>query len=153
LVQEILQLILACGARHAEPGEFTKRAFLNGRLDLAQAEGVLDLIRTRTSEGIRLALGQVRGELSRWVGSLREELIDILAQVEAGIDFPEEEIELLKRAELAAKIASFKAKISRLIASYEWGRLFREGARTCIIGRPNVGKSSCSPCWKTSARS
>jgi tRNA modification GTPase len=142
LVREVLQLILACGARHAEPGEFTKRAFLNGRVDLAQAEGVLDLIRTRTGEGIRLALGQVRGELSKWVGSLREELIDILAQVEAGIDFPEEEIELLKHDELATKINEFKAKISGLIASYEWGRLFREGARVCIIGRPNVGKSS-----------
>src|SRR5262245_3614689 len=142
LVREILELILACGARHAEPGEFTKRAFLNGRLDLAQAEGVLDLVRTRTSEGVRLALGQVRGELSKWVGSLREELIDILAHVEAGIDFPEEEIELLRRDELAAKIETFKTKISRLIATYEWGRLLREGARVCIVGRPNVGKSS-----------
>ncbi|MBI2987573.1 MAG: tRNA uridine-5-carboxymethylaminomethyl(34) synthesis GTPase MnmE [Deltaproteobacteria bacterium] len=142
LVRRVLGLILSCGARHAEPGEFTKRAFLNGRLDLAQAEAVLDLIRARTDKGMRLALGQVQGELSKWVGELREELLNILLQVEAAIDFPEEQIELLQRDQLAAKLEALREKIAGLIASYEWGRLFREGARVCIAGRPNVGKSS-----------
>jgi tRNA modification GTPase len=141
-VRRVLELVLSRGARHAEAGEFTKRAFLNGRLDLAQAEAILDLVRARTEKGQRLALDQARGGLSRWVGELREELLDILAQVEAAIDFPEEEIELLAREELAKKIASLKERIAELIASYDWGRLFREGARVCIAGRPNVGKSS-----------
>ncbi len=142
LVRRLLELVLSRGARHAEPGEFTKRAFLNGRLDLAQAEGVLDLIRARTDKGMKLALGQVQGELSKWVGELREELVDILVQVEAAVDFPEEEIELLQKEQLAAKIEALREKISELIDSYQWGRLFREGARVCITGRPNVGKSS-----------
>ncbi|MBI2361359.1 MAG: tRNA uridine-5-carboxymethylaminomethyl(34) synthesis GTPase MnmE, partial [Deltaproteobacteria bacterium] len=142
LVRQILELILRCGARHADPGEFTKRAFLNGRLDLAQAEGVLDLVRARTEAGMRLAVGQARGELSRWVGDLREELIGILVHVEAAIDFPEEEIEPLQRDELRAKVGALREKILKLIASYDWGKLFREGARVCIAGRPNVGKSS-----------
>ena len=90
MAREILELLLARGARPAEPGEFTKRAFLNGRLDLAQAEGVLDLVRARTRKGMRLALDQAQGGLSKWVGELREELLDILVQVEASIDFPEE---------------------------------------------------------------
>ncbi|MBI4525617.1 MAG: tRNA uridine-5-carboxymethylaminomethyl(34) synthesis GTPase MnmE [Deltaproteobacteria bacterium] len=142
LVRRVLELILSCGARHAERGEFTKRAFLNGRLDLAQAEAVVDLIRARTEKGMKLAVEQVRGELSKWVEELREELLDIMVQVEAAIDFPEEEIELLQRDELRLKVESLKEKITLLIASYEWGRLFREGARVCIAGRPNVGKSS-----------
>ncbi|MBI1993853.1 MAG: GTP-binding protein, partial [Deltaproteobacteria bacterium] len=101
-----------------------------------------DLIRARTDKGMRLALDQVEGGLSRWVGELREELLDILVQIEAAIDFPEEEIELLAREQLANKIGSLREKLAGLIASYEWGRLFREGARVCIGGRPNVGKSS-----------
>ena len=142
LLRQVLKLILSRGARHAEPGEFTKRAFLNGRLDLAQAEAVLDLIHARTEKAVSVAVGQVRGELSKWVGELREELMDILVQVEAAIDFPEEEIELLRRDELTNKAEALRTRISGLIASYEWGRLFREGARVCIAGRPNAGKSS-----------
>ena len=142
VVRRILELILRRGARHAEAGEFTKRAFLNGRMDLAQAEAVLDLIRARTDKGAEIALGQVRGELSKWVADLREEMLDILVQVEAAIDFPEEEIELLKREELAIRIETLRQKIAGLVESYNWGRLFRDGARVCIAGKPNVGKSS-----------
>ncbi len=142
VTRQILETVLNCGARHADPGEFTKRAFLNGRLDLAQAEGVLDLIHARTEKGMQLAVGQVRGELSKWMVELREELIGIMVQVEAAIDFPEEELELLKRDELTGKIDSLMRKISVIIDSYEWGRLYREGVGVCIAGRPNVGKSS-----------
>jgi tRNA modification GTPase len=142
VVRRILGLILAEGARHAEPGEFTKRAFLNGRVDLAQAEAVLDLIEARTEKGADLALAQAKGELSNWVGDLREELLDILAQVEAAIDFPEEDIELLDRPALISKIDGLRRKIIVITNTYDWGRLIREGARVCICGRPNVGKSS-----------
>lgn len=142
LVRQVLGLILAQGARQAEPGEFTKRAFLNGRIDLAQAEAVLDLIRAPTIKGAELALNQMSGELSQFVVELREELLDILVQVEAAIDFPEEEIELLQRQQLIAKIGALSNQISTILDSYEWGKLFREGARVCICGRPNVGKSS-----------
>jgi tRNA modification GTPase len=142
LARQVLALVLAQGARQAESGEFTKRAFLNGRLDLAQAEAVLDLIRARTDKSAELALQQVNGELSSWVETLREELLDILVQVEAAIDFPEEEIELLQRQELIRRTERLRIKIDEIIASYDWGRMFREGARVCICGRPNVGKSS-----------
>lgn len=142
LARRILEVVLAQGARHAEPGEFTMRAFLNGRVDLTQAEAVLDLIRARTDKGVELALRQAEGGVSGWVHEVREELLDILVQVEAAIDFPEEEIELLKRAELSDKINCLRRKILEVASTYEWGRLFREGARVCICGRPNVGKSS-----------
>jgi tRNA modification GTPase len=142
LARQILGLVLGQGARQAEPGEFTKRAFLNGRLDLAQAEAVLDLIRARTDKSAELALQQTTGELSKWVEELREELLQVLVQVEAAIDFPEEEIELLQRQDLIRKVEHLSTKISEIISTYNWGRLFREGARVCICGRPNVGKSS-----------
>jgi tRNA modification GTPase len=142
VVRQILGLVLRQGARQAEPGEFTKRAFLNGRLDLTQAEAVLDLIRAKTDKSAGIAIDQVSGALSQWVVELREELLDILVQVEAAIDFPEEEIELLRRQELIAKIQALAHKISAISITYDWGKLYREGARVCICGRPNVGKSS-----------
>jgi tRNA modification GTPase len=142
IARQVLGVVLAQGARQAEPGEFTKRAFLNGRLDLTQAEAVLDLIRARTDKSAELALQQARGQLSNWVHELRDELIDLLVQVEAAIDFPEEEIELLRRPELMDKINALVKKINDVSATYDWGKLFREGARVCICGRPNVGKSS-----------
>ena len=142
LVRQVLGLVLAQGARQAEAGEFTQRAFLNGRIDLSQAEAVLDLIQARTDRGLKLAFDQANGGLSKWVHELREELLAILVQVEVGIDFSEEEVELLQRRELATKIEGLRQKISDIVKTYEWGRLFREGARVCICGRPNVGKSS-----------
>jgi tRNA modification GTPase len=142
VVKQILALILTEGARQAEAGEFTKRAFLNGRLDLVQAEAVLDLIRARTDKSAALALNQSGGALSQRVNELREALLDVLVQVEAAIDFPEEEIELLRHHELLEKINALRLTINDISATYDWGRLFREGARVCICGRPNVGKSS-----------
>src|ERR1043166_1917285 len=142
LARRILGVLLAQGARHAEAGEFTMRAFLNGRVDLTQAEAVVDLIRARTDKGVELALRQAEGGVSDWIREVREELLDILVQVEAAIDFPDEEIELLRRTELIDKIDRLKEKISEVASTYERGKLFREGARVCICGRPNVGKSS-----------
>jgi tRNA modification GTPase len=142
LTRQILELVFAEGARQAEPGEFTKRAFLNGRMDLAQAEGVLDLIRARTEKSATLALSQTGGALSQRVGEIREALLDILVHVEAAIDFPEEEIDFLPRRDLIARIESLRSTIDTISDTYDWGRLFREGARVTLCGRPNVGKSS-----------
>ena len=103
---------------------------------------MLDLIRSRTDKAVGVALGQMEGGLSQEVQALREQLVDTLVQVEAAIDFPEEEIELLQREELARNVVGIVERISLLINSYEWGRLIREGVRVCIVGRPNVGKSS-----------
>ena len=142
IVRQVLGLVFREGARQAEPEEFTKQAFLNGRLDLTQAEAVLDLTRARTDKAAGLALDQASGALSQWVSALREELLNILVQVEAAIDFPEEEIELLQRRQLVEKIDCLSSKINDISSTYNWGKFFREGARVCICGRPNVGKSS-----------
>lgn len=142
VVRQVLGVIMARGARQAEPGEFTKRAFLNGRIDLTQAEAVFDLVHARTRKAVDLALNQAKGQLAQWVDEVREELLDILVQVEAAIDFPEEDIEVVQRQELNTQISSLREKIDAIVESYEWGKLYKNGARVCICGRPNVGKSS-----------
>jgi tRNA modification GTPase len=141
-VQRILRLVLRHGARLAEPGEFTKRAFLNGRIDLAQAEAIIDLIRSKTDQAQKLAMRQVEGRLSEEIRALRQTLIELLAHVEVTIDYPEHDVEdvttrhILEEGEKAVK------RIEELLKGAQTGRILREGLRTVILGRPNVGKSS-----------
>ena len=139
---EILHSLIGAGARMAEAGEFTKRAFLNGKLDLIQAEAVIDLISARTEQGARLAYGQLKGVLSGEVNRLREAILEILAFIEAGIDFPEDDVEDLDREQLADMIKVAGSLAERLLAGSKTGKVIREGLATAIVGLPNVGKSS-----------
>ena len=140
--QRVLETVLAQGARVAEPGEFTKRAFLNGRLDLTQAEAVIDVINARTLASHRAALQQLDGALSRHLHELREQLLQVSVYLEAGIDFPEEDLELITTGELSDRLASSATQLTHLLGTFTRGRVLCEGLATAIIGRPNVGKSS-----------
>ncbi len=142
VLQRILRLVLAQGARMANPGEFTLRAFLNGRLDLAQAEAVMDLISAQTEAGQRLAIQQLRGRISEQIQDARHAVLGVIARIEASIDFPEEDVPTPQSEELRPLIENAQQKIATLLAGSEQGRLYRQGLRTAIIGRPNVGKSS-----------
>lgn len=142
-VNRVLQLVLRCGARLAEPGEFTKRAFLNGRIDLSQAEAVMDLIRAKTDRAMNVALGQMDGRLSRLIGSLRQALLETLAQVEVNIDYPEyDDVEEMTVPVLLEKCSWVRDEIIKLLQTSSQGKILREGLSTVILGRPNVGKSS-----------
>ena len=140
-MRRVLEAALRAGARLAEPGEFTKRAFLNGRLDLAQAEAVLDIIRSRTDEAMRVANLQFSGLLSSRIRILREELLGIMAHIEGSIDFPED-IEPMPGKQISELIQNSISHVSGLIETADRGKIFREGIQAVIAGRPNVGKSS-----------
>jgi tRNA modification GTPase len=137
-----LGLLISAGARQAEPGEFTKRAFLNGRIDLAQAEAVMDIIRAKTDLSLRAANEQLLGGLSGEIAALRDRLLSLIAAVEAGIDFPEEDIETGTGEPLANETERLLAEVESLLSGYAYGRILRDGFATAIVGKPNVGKSS-----------
>jgi tRNA modification GTPase len=142
-VNKLLQLVLSRGARLAEPGEFTKRAFLNGRIDLSQAEAVMDLIRAKTDRAMNVALGQMEGRLSKLIQKLRQEILETLAHVEVNIDYPEyDDVEEMTHQLLLEKSTYVKEELEKLLQTSQQGKILREGLSTVIIGRPNVGKSS-----------
>ncbi len=142
-VNRVLQLVLSYGARLAEPGEFTKRAFLNGRIDLSQAEAVMDLIRAKTDRAMNVALGQMEGRLSKLIRKLRQEILETLAHVEVNIDYPEyDDVEEMTHQLLLEKGSYVKEEIEKLLRTSHQGKILREGLSTVIVGRPNVGKSS-----------
>jgi len=138
----ILREVLKLGARMAEPGEFSKRAFLNGRMDLTQAEAVISIIKASGEGGLRAAVKQLEGGLGETVRGFRRDLIHLLAGVEASLDFPEEEIPVFSPGEILTRVREIKARIIGLQGTYRQGRILREGVDTAIVGRPNVGKSS-----------
>ncbi len=142
VVRRILELALKHGARMAEPGEFTKRAFLNGRLDLSQAQSVMDIIQARTDASLRMAAGHLRGQFSDEVRAMRHDILEIIAHLEASIDFPEDDIEDVAKDEAKKKVTAISQRIEDMLNTANAGRILRDGLTTAIIGKPNVGKSS-----------
>ena len=141
-LKNTLALALRSGARPAEPGEFTKRAFLNGRIDLAQAEAVIDMVKAKTDSGYDMAIAQLEGELSRRVKSIRKELMELLVEMVVNIDYPEEDIEEITLKNTEEKLSLIGDMIRELVENSSSGRMIREGVRIAIAGMPNVGKSS-----------
>ena len=142
LLDYLVRSAIANGARLAEPGEFTQRAFLSGRLDLTQAEAVNDLIAAQTLHQARLAAAQLGGAIARSVSPVKQALLELIAEVEAGVDFAEDDLDLLREQEIAARMEQITAPLRRLAGTYAYGRIVREGVRVALVGRPNAGKSS-----------
>ena len=141
-LRKILALVLKNGARLAEPGEFTKRAFLNGRLDLSQAEAVIDLIRAKSDKTFDVALDQLEGKFSKKIKEIRADLVDILVNITVNIDYPDEDIEVITYENLVTGLTGVREKVDAMLATADTGRIIREGLNVAIIGKPNVGKSS-----------
>jgi tRNA modification GTPase len=142
ILQEILNAVLQSGARLAEPGEFTQRAFLNGRIDLTQAEAVIDLIQSKTRKSLEMANLQRQGRLGNEIRQVRDGLLDLLARLEADIDFPEDEVPELSRENIHLRLQGALDRLNSLLRTYQEGKVYREGVSAVIVGRPNVGKSS-----------
>jgi len=141
-LREVLELLLDQGARLARPGEFTQRAFLNGRMDLSQAEAVLDVIHSKTEASLRSAMDQLEGSLSKTIKAFQEVLLDCLAHLEGGIDFPDEDLEIQTEGKLQERLLRLEEDLSKLLQTSKAGIVLREGLTAVIVGRPNVGKSS-----------
>lgn len=142
VTNEILQLLLVNGARMADPGEFTKRAFMNGRIDLTQAESVMDIIRAKTDKSREIAMNQLKGGLLGKIRELRQDLLDTMAQEEVNIDYPEYDMDDMTGNQMKEVAQQVSTKISRLLQTAQEGKIMRNGLATAIVGRPNVGKSS-----------
>lgn len=142
VTQQVFETVLKAGARAAEPGEFTQRAFMNGKMDLSQAEAVADLIHAQSESAVQAARIQLQGKLGGAVAEFRQQLIDATAMIELELDFSEEDVEFANKEQLAALLVALQEQITSLLKTYESGRLVKDGIRTAIIGRPNAGKST-----------
>ncbi|MDD4199848.1 MAG: tRNA uridine-5-carboxymethylaminomethyl(34) synthesis GTPase MnmE [Eubacteriales bacterium] len=151
-LRKTLALVLKNGGRMAEPGEFTKRAFLNGRMDLSQAEAVIDVIKAKSDRSFDVAMSQLEGSLSVKIMEIRQSILDLLVDVTVNIDYPDEDIEILTYEKMQGSLHDIRERVRKLLATADSGRMIREGIRIAIIGKPNVGKSSLMNCLLRESR-
>ena len=142
VVKKILELCLKNGADLAEPGEFTKRAFLNGRIDLAQAESVIDVINAKSEKEVKAGIKQLKGGLSKEISDIKQEIMDVMVNIEVAIDYPEYDVEEVTNNQIVTMLDSVEEKLRKLENTFDNGKLIKEGIKTAIIGKPNAGKSS-----------